>query len=187
MEGMLLYQSRRYDEAIAQPHRTLELDPAFLLLTTGSVQPTWSGAGRHAEAVAKLDTAVRLSGGRGSRGSPAYAYAYAIAGQRDRAREIARELTARSRHEYVTPDEFVLAYIGLGDTDQAFAWAERVADCAPPVCWGCGRSRALTLCARTRASRACSNEWAFVIGARLRDQVASSTSRCPRRPLHHRA
>jgi serine/threonine-protein kinase len=124
-EGFVLYRGRRYDEAIAQLLQSLDLDPNL------AVAHDWLGSaylekGKQRKAISELETAVRLSGSRIYQGD--LAYAYSVSGQRDRALGILRELTERSRHEYVSPGVFAVAYTGLGDRDRAFAWLERAAD-----------------------------------------------------------
>ncbi|HEX8764926.1 MAG TPA: hypothetical protein VF740_07180, partial [Candidatus Acidoferrum sp.] len=51
--------------------------------------------------------------------------AYARAGRSSDALRILEELKKRSRAGYVPAGAFVNAYLGLGDTEQAFAWMER--------------------------------------------------------------
>ena len=55
-------------------------------------------------------------------------YAHARAGDKRRAVEIVKELTARSDHEFVQPYAFAVIYTGLGDKGQALGWLERAAD-----------------------------------------------------------
>jgi predicted Zn-dependent protease len=72
-EGDVLYYSRRYDEAIAQLRRTLDLDPDFVPahVTLGE---TYLAKVMYAEAVAELETVARLPGGRDWVDLLAYAY-----------------------------------------------------------------------------------------------------------------
>jgi eukaryotic-like serine/threonine-protein kinase len=136
-EGDVLYYSRRYDEAIAQLRRTLDLDPDFVPahVTLGE---TYLAKAMYAEAVAELETVARLTGGRDW--VDLLAYAYALAGQPDRAREIVRELTERSRREHRhsrccerTASTSAITSLALADTDQALASLERMADVHNPV------------------------------------------------------
>jgi hypothetical protein len=60
------------------------------------------------------------------------AFAYALWGRRDSARKIVRELTDRSRREYIPSFQFALAYAGLGDRDQTFGWLNKGADMREP-------------------------------------------------------
>jgi hypothetical protein len=80
--------------------------------------------------VAEEDTTVRLSGRRLGMGR--LAFAYALWGRRDSARKIVRELTDRSRREYIPSFQFAPAYAGLGDRDQTFGWLNKGADMREP-------------------------------------------------------
>jgi serine/threonine-protein kinase len=120
-----LYFGRRNDEALAQLRRALELDPNFAR-AHADLGRVYLATGRPAAAVTELETARRLSGRSYDIG--VLASAYAAAGQRDRALGIVRELAQARRHEYVRPMALVLAYAGLGDTDQAVAWLARAVD-----------------------------------------------------------
>ncbi len=51
--------------------------------------------------------------------------AYARAGRRNDALRVLAELKRRAQTGYVAPASFVIAYTGLGDNDQAFAWLEQ--------------------------------------------------------------
>jgi len=55
--------------------------------------------------------------------------AYGIAGNAPKAREVLRELEARSQDSYVSPYHFAYVYTGLGEADRAMDCLERaVAD-----------------------------------------------------------
>jgi hypothetical protein len=55
----------------------------------------------------------------------ALGHAYAIAGDREKARRIIEELKLRSGKEYVTPFDIAVIYVGLNDRDEAFRWLGR--------------------------------------------------------------
>ncbi len=44
------------------------------------------------------------------------------------ARKILDQLIALSTRSYVSPFDIAIAYVGLGDRDQAFAWLEKAYD-----------------------------------------------------------
>jgi TolB-like protein/tetratricopeptide (TPR) repeat protein len=123
--GRILYVSRRYDEAIAQLHRTLELDPDF------ATAHDWLGIahlakGEDSAGLAEVEAAVRLTGRQAYLGD--LAYAYGVSGQRAQALAVLREVTTLARRRYVAPNEFAIAYTGLGDRDRAFAWLGRAVE-----------------------------------------------------------
>jgi TolB-like protein/Flp pilus assembly protein TadD len=53
------------------------------------------------------------------------AWAYGLAGRKDEAQKSLDKLKEIARHRYVAPSQFVNAYIGLGDKEQALTWLER--------------------------------------------------------------
>src|SRR5262249_3480762 len=52
-------------------------------------------------------------------------YAYAVAGNRSGATELAGELELLSRERYVSPVQLAWIHLGLGDFDQVFAYLEQ--------------------------------------------------------------
>jgi TolB-like protein/DNA-binding winged helix-turn-helix (wHTH) protein/Flp pilus assembly protein TadD len=120
-EGEYPYLARRYDEAIGKLDRTLEVDP--------NVAPahfarglSYEQKGKWREALADLETAKRLDD------TPHYAAmlgeAYALSGDKSRARQILRELQARAKREDVSALYPAIIYAGLGEKDAAFAGLE---------------------------------------------------------------
>ena len=53
------------------------------------------------------------------------AHAFAMAGNRARARTLLRRLEQESTRRYVTPLDFAVVYAGVGDNDRAFESLER--------------------------------------------------------------
>jgi len=121
--GWALYIARRYNDAIQEARSALVTSPndigvlwrlGFMLI--GNNQPT--------EAISVLGKALPIS-----KRSPGVvgilAKAYALAGQRSRALKLLDELQRRRQRHYVPAAAFVNTYLGLGETDQVFAWLER--------------------------------------------------------------
>jgi tetratricopeptide (TPR) repeat protein len=130
-EGVALYYNRQYDASIVQLRRTLDLDPDFVMAHVG-LGDSYLFKGMHAEAVAELETAVRLTGRRDWMDH--LAYAYAVAGQPDRTREIVRELTERSRREHTPPPStFPVVNMALGNANQALTSLERMVEDRSPA------------------------------------------------------
>jgi TolB-like protein/Flp pilus assembly protein TadD len=121
--GWILFNARRYDEAIGELRSVLAVhsDYATAHWFLGSAL---IAVGRSDEAITALDKAVSLSGG-----SPAVigtlVSAYAQSGRRTEALRLVGELKRRQRRNYVPAAAFVDAYLGLGERDQAFAWLDR--------------------------------------------------------------
>jgi tetratricopeptide (TPR) repeat protein len=122
--GWTFYHARRYDEAIAEFHKALDLCPSF--------GPALYGLGEAYERRGLLEEAVdtlgRAKAAGGGYPSASYAHALGLAGQRVAAECEIDGLTALAAREYVSPYYAAIAYLGLGDTDHAIEWIERACD-----------------------------------------------------------
>jgi pentatricopeptide repeat protein len=123
--GWILFQDRRYDEAIQELRGVLSVEPeslrarwllAFSLIASAQLD----------EAIATLE---RLA--PDSNRSPAVlgllVRAYAHAGRRRGALRVLDEMHRKRRQGYVPAAAFLNAYLGLGDTEDAFDWLDRAA------------------------------------------------------------
>ena len=128
----MLYFSRRYDEAVAQCQRVFTLDSANEL-AHAQLGQVYAVVGRYADAIAEFRKAPELAtrydvGGLG--------YALAMWGKRDEALRLARQLEARSRHEFVAPSWFAMTAGAAGLSEDSIRWTERaVAERDPLVLW----------------------------------------------------
>lgn len=121
--GWDLLFARRYDQAVQELHSLLAVKPddAFALWILGFVL-----IANHdpQAAIPNLEKGVSVSNR-----SPAVigllVNAYAQAGRRRDALRLLDELKRRRQSEYVPATAFVLAYLGLGNYDQAFVWLEQ--------------------------------------------------------------
>jgi TolB-like protein/Tfp pilus assembly protein PilF len=119
----ILFQSRRYDEAIREVRSVLAVQPenagAFWYMGFALVAKDRPG-----EAIPVLEKAFAVSNH-----SPAVLgvliRAYAHAGRQKDALRLLAELQKRSRAGYVPSGAFVNAYLGLGDNERAFDWLEQ--------------------------------------------------------------
>jgi eukaryotic-like serine/threonine-protein kinase len=149
-----LASRRRFDEAIAQLGRAVELDPLSLQLQanralldyfagrygeaerglrdvlqrdSADVLAKW-GLALVAEQQGKLDEAIAIlepiSGSSLNRKS-SLGHAYAVAGKVDRARSILTSLREAAAAKYVPSYWFALVYAGLGERDRALRYLER--------------------------------------------------------------
>jgi DNA-binding winged helix-turn-helix (wHTH) protein/TolB-like protein len=116
-----LYFARRYNEAIAQLRRTLEVErdfiPALLLLGLSYEQ-----AGEYREAVAVLQRARDLSGGKLDNVVAALGHAYASAGRKGEARQVLGLLMST---EHGMPYNLALLFAGLGEKQEALRWLRK--------------------------------------------------------------
>jgi eukaryotic-like serine/threonine-protein kinase len=124
--GWILFNARRYDEAIRELRTVLAVDPenqgALWFLGFALI-----GAEKFEEAIQVLE---RVASGthRSSAVLGVLVHAYAHAGRRTEALRTLDELHQRRKTGYVPPAAFLNAYLGLGDKEQAFVWLERSAE-----------------------------------------------------------
>jgi TolB-like protein/DNA-binding winged helix-turn-helix (wHTH) protein/Tfp pilus assembly protein PilF len=121
--GWILYFARRYDEAIEQYLKAVELDPDLFrphrLLGLAYLQKNQPD-----QAIAAIQQSVTLSGG--SLEEKAYlGYAYGLTGRRSEALKALRELQEQGERKYVSPYLMAVVATGLGNTDQAFNWLDQ--------------------------------------------------------------
>ncbi|MEO5717871.1 MAG: tetratricopeptide repeat protein, partial [Chthoniobacterales bacterium] len=120
--GVDYYYARRYEEAIAQQRKTLEMNPGFYyarfnlglaLVAKGDLK---AAIAEYREAYASDDDPWVL----GLLGN-----AYALSGNKTEAWKILDQLKERSRQRYVSAYSYVVVYLGLGDKEEAFRWLEQ--------------------------------------------------------------
>lgn len=124
--GWLLYLARRYDEAIEQYLKTIDLDEGFPLAHRRLAQ-TYEQNQRYSEADAEFQKAVALSGEdielRSARG-----HFYAVVGETSKAHEVLTQLEDFAKSRYVPSYLVARIYLGLGDIDRAFELLEKAVD-----------------------------------------------------------
>jgi TolB-like protein/DNA-binding winged helix-turn-helix (wHTH) protein/Tfp pilus assembly protein PilF len=120
--GWCSYFARRYDDAINQYRKTLELEPNFALAhqTLGMAL-----AQKHdyPKAIAEFQTALTLSGGASAAAS--LGYAYGLAGAKADARAQLARLLELSHHRYVPAIYMALVYLGLRDAPGFSSWLSK--------------------------------------------------------------
>jgi Flp pilus assembly protein TadD len=114
------------DRAIAHFEEMLELFPSFPgpYQTLGMIH---CEHGRFDEGISLLEKARALSGNNPSQ-LAALGYGHALAGRPEEARKLLRELEERSKTEFVSPLDFALIHIALGENAEALTWMERAYD-----------------------------------------------------------
>ena len=119
----ILFQARRYDEALREVRSVLAVHPdnAGLLWDLGFVL---IANGQPKEAIPALEKALSVSD-RSPGVIGVLIRAYAHAGRRADAFRLLAELKRRKLAGYVPAGAFVNAYLGLGDYDQAFVWLDQ--------------------------------------------------------------
>jgi serine/threonine protein kinase/Tfp pilus assembly protein PilF len=121
--GRDFYMARRYDDALEQLQRTVDLDPNYPV-TYWVLNLLLRKMGRYELAIAEGEKGVKLSGG-----SPllnaALAQTFATAGERNKAIQILDDLTNLSKQKYVAPYFFAGIHVGLGEDDRAIEYLEK--------------------------------------------------------------
>ena len=117
----VLYLARRYDEAIAQSRKTIEMDPRFATAYQNLGQ-SYEQKGMYAEAAATFQELNKVVPGHGL---ASLARADALAGKTDEAQKILAQLREPSGRRSVSPYGVAMIYAGLGDKAQTFAWLEK--------------------------------------------------------------
>jgi tetratricopeptide (TPR) repeat protein len=120
--GNRLNEARRYKDATNQCRKTLDMDPNFglahLCIGISSVNER-----RFQEGVPELQKAIELL--PGSPYSMAQlGVAYALSGDRARARKVLGELKSLSRH-YLPAYSIAMVYAGLADKEQTISWLKK--------------------------------------------------------------
>ena len=117
-----LYAARRYDEAIAECRKTIEMAPNFY---RAHVYLGWAyeQTGDFESAIRELRIAMELHGGGPE--VTGVGHAYARAERIDDAHRVIAELRRRAARSYISPYAFALIYAGMNQPDNALAWLER--------------------------------------------------------------
>ncbi|HAF04209.1 MAG TPA: hypothetical protein DCG89_10495 [Spartobacteria bacterium] len=116
------YFARRYDDAIEQLRKTLEMDPGFY-------DAHWT-LGKALEVKGALEAAIaEYQKARALNDDPfvlgLLGHAYASSGNKTDALKILDQLKELSAQRYVSAYSFALVYIGLGDKGEALRWLEQ--------------------------------------------------------------
>jgi TolB-like protein/DNA-binding winged helix-turn-helix (wHTH) protein/Tfp pilus assembly protein PilF len=126
VHGWIYYEGRKYQQAIQQYNKTLEMDsayvPTLMLLGTGYMR-----VGDYPKAIVQFEKARAVGGENGSVLS-GLAQAHALSGKRAEARRILRRLEHPTSATFVSPWDMALLYAALGDKAKAVQSLERAAD-----------------------------------------------------------
>ncbi|HWQ33487.1 MAG TPA: protein kinase [Blastocatellia bacterium] len=121
--GWAFYFARRFDRAIRQGLKVLEADPNFPFAWK-FLGMSYGQQGAYAAAIDALERAVELAADvpdfRAHLG-----YVCGMAGQRETAQRVIEELTQWAKQRYLPAYYFALVRLGMGETDEAFAWLEK--------------------------------------------------------------
>lgn len=126
LKGHVLFQARRYAEAVTYLNRTLELDNNFWIAQI-ELGKNYESEGQYDEALESFRKARDLSGGI-SETLSLMGYTYAVSGRRAEAEKALKGLRAMADRGYVPPYHFALLYHGLGDSTETFRWLDKARD-----------------------------------------------------------
>ncbi len=117
-----LIHARRLNEAIAQLHKTIEIDGDFAYAhrTLGMALEL---QGKTAEAAAEYEKAISL--GDNVPGAAMLGHLYGTTGRKEAAQEILQQLQDMSEHQYLDPFWLALVYVGLDDHEHALTALEQ--------------------------------------------------------------
>ena len=130
--GLYSYFEHRYDDAIAQYQKTLEIDPTFWV-AHHYLGLAYAKKGMHSEAITELRSSLYSPTGPLKPGAvendpevaASLGYAYGLAGQPAEAEAILSRLRALSQRRYVSGLYFAIVYTGLGDKDRAIEYLNK--------------------------------------------------------------
>jgi TolB-like protein/pimeloyl-ACP methyl ester carboxylesterase/Flp pilus assembly protein TadD len=121
--GRAFYFAREYDQTIKQENKTLEMDSHFWLSHI-NLGRSFTQKKMFAEAISELQIASELSPGN-TEALSYLGFAYAAAGERDKALQTLEDLERQAQQGYVPPYHLAIIHTGLNQKDQAFEWLER--------------------------------------------------------------
>ena len=120
--GGVLFNARRYDEAIAQLRKALEMDPGFYY-AHWNLGEVLEMKGLTNEAMSEYKKAIALD--PDPLPQALLGHLYAKIGRRDEALATFDRLRQTSKERYVSPYNFCLVHVGLGQKDQAIQLLEQ--------------------------------------------------------------
>lgn len=124
--GWLLYLAHRFDEAVEQYLKTIDLDAGFGLAHRRLAQ-TYEHMQMSGEAVAEFQKALAVSGEDVELLS-ARGHFYAVQGETEKAREVLKQLEGLATCRYVPSYLIARIYRGFGDDDRVFEYLNRACD-----------------------------------------------------------
>jgi eukaryotic-like serine/threonine-protein kinase len=121
--GEALYMARRYDDAIEQIRKSLELDPHFFIAYHVRLR-AYEQKKMYVEAVADSQEWLKVFHDD-PQALASLGHVYAMMGKRREAEEILNKLQGISKQRYFSPYWIAVVYAGLGDNDHAFQYFEK--------------------------------------------------------------
>jgi len=120
MSVMIFLANDRFDEAMAEAKRTMEIDPNYVYFEP-NLALVYRQQGKLLEA---LDIYLRLQQTR-HQPTAGLAITYARLGRKDEARKVLDELIRKADTAYFPGEEIASVYVALGQNDEAIHWIDR--------------------------------------------------------------
>jgi TolB-like protein/Flp pilus assembly protein TadD len=121
--GYRFYFARRFDNAIEESLKALQIEPDFYP-TLWTLSLSYLQKGMFTEAILEMQKAAKYSGE--NRLIQAFmGYVYGISGNQTKAQLILNDFIEISKEEYVPAIFFATIYIGIGKNDNALNWLEK--------------------------------------------------------------
>ena len=122
---LILYWSRRNDEAITEYKKVLEMAPDFPLAQR-ELGLAYQQKGMYQAALEQLQKSLALPGNYFKTMNRAdIGYLYAEWGKKSEARKVLEELIHNAEHGYASAYEIAVVYTGLGEKDKALEWLNK--------------------------------------------------------------
>ena len=121
--GKAYFNARRYDEAIQQLRKTIEIDQSFFV-AHHYLGSAYAMKGDYSAAMAEYEKAHQLNE-YDPHTIALIGRLYAVTGQRAEALKVLEQLKSIATQRYVADYSLALIYAGLGEKDQAFALLEK--------------------------------------------------------------
>jgi len=122
--GELLYRAGRYDEAIAQAEKALEMDPMFAKALYWRTM-SWIAAGSLKQAIEFTNAILEKFPEARTISTILLAIALARSGEHKAAQQILSRIEAVAANAYVPPLYLAMISTNLGDKDRAFEYLEK--------------------------------------------------------------
>jgi tetratricopeptide (TPR) repeat protein len=123
--GWVSFLVRDYDRTIAECTKTIEMEPGFAPAHLYRAM-AYEQKGMFDKAIADFEAASGSEGGASFSG--ALGHAYAVAGKKEKARMLLRDLKASSAKHYFPSYQLALIHIGLGEKEEALNLLEKAYD-----------------------------------------------------------
>jgi tetratricopeptide (TPR) repeat protein len=132
--GYSYYLRRKYDAALKEYKKALEIDPNFYPLL-GYIAEAYEQSGLFDKALQTMKVAYEKSEMRPNLLAE-LGHNYALSGDKQEALKILEELKLRSANEFISASNYVIVFLGLNDSEKIFHWLEKsLEEKAPFMCY----------------------------------------------------